>query len=789
MEKEDDLAFALSMANLGSGRVSQEEVQDESTVTLAQEIKRLAAKYGAERFTETSLGFKLAFVSAEVNVVVEVELDTMMYLEEDPPQFKVQSNGAHVGAADCRELRSLLEEYAEDWMVEEMPILERLMDAVRDWLFWKTEDAQFAPPAPSPRSTSPAKGKAGTSAGAGFSDHKEKKAKEEQKKQQAAAKPKPTPKAKSTPKPTPAPQRVAYTPVYQPPVYRPPPVYHAPWNARVPAPAPDMTAVRTRFEGLYGRPLSADFLETWNLPSYGAGGPPRDHNRDKFIDRPETECDEDTLIKIEEAYVNENRILSITNKGIPALPIELMGRLTTLTELNLHNNKLSALPVTICQLSSLTKLYASFNQITEFPAELTVLPQLLNLDLSHNKLITMPPQVDQMTTLQILELNHNQIRGLPPQMGEMPSLRKLYLNNNKIMFVPTELGYLPKLTLLRLSHNPIKNLPVDEYQQGTAKTLEFLRTAGPGVETGRQLKNFAFVKEFSDVEFIVGSVVFPAHKVVLCARSPVLRVLLHSMSESESASGVVELRPPAELSHIPVDVFREFIGYLYRDTVEKDKLKEIGNDLEVVANYYGVERLEEMCKRLKFGYVVVRESSFAQDFGVLMEEPMRYSDVAFLVEGVPIKAHKVFLAASSEYFKGMFTSGLKEAQQDEIDLPHVREPIFRAIREYCYTGDVEEITGDTAVDLLGASCAYTLPRLKMTVESLLGYSLDVDNVACLYPVAVMYEAQVLERACEYFMAQFLAQVKATEAWADLPPELKAKVQEQTIKWGLNKNKK
>ena len=40
-------------------------MQDESTVTLAQEIKRLAAKYGAERFTETSLGFKLAFVSAE----------------------------------------------------------------------------------------------------------------------------------------------------------------------------------------------------------------------------------------------------------------------------------------------------------------------------------------------------------------------------------------------------------------------------------------------------------------------------------------------------------------------------------------------------------------------------------------------------------------------------------------------------------------------------------------------------------------------------------------------------
>lgn len=55
---------------------------------------------------------------------------------------------------------------------------------------------------------------------------------------------------------------------------------------------------------------------------------------------------------------------------------------------------------------------------------------------------------------------------------------------------------------------------------------------------------------------------------------------------------------------------------------------------------------------------------------------------------------------------------------------------------------MEEITGDTAVDLLAAACAYSLPRLKGIVEALLGYSLDVDNVACLYPVAQLYEAKV-----------------------------------------------
>jgi hypothetical protein len=117
-----------------------------------------------------------------------------------------------------------------------------------------------------------------------------------------------------------------------------------------------------------------------------------------------------------------------------------------------------------------------------------------------------------------------------------------------------------------------------------------------------------------------------------------------------------------------------------------------------VASYYGVGRLEDMCKKLTHGYLAVRDSSLAkvhcrldrrvnvanhivtwleQDFRVLLEEPVLYSDVAFVVEGETIKAHKVFLAASSVYFKGMFTSGLREAQQDEIELPHIRADVFR----------------------------------------------------------------------------------------------------------------
>lgn len=79
-------------------------------------------------------------------------------------------------------------------------------------------------------------------------------------------------------------------------------------------------------------------------------------------------------------------------------------------------------------------------------------------------------------------------------------------------------------------------------------------------------------------------------------------------------------------------------------------------------------RLEDLCRRLRLGYVVVRDSSFHkvlphelltnvavwdpppttpfyQDFASLLDEPSPYSDVSFLVEGISLKAHKVFLAA------------------------------------------------------------------------------------------------------------------------------------------------
>jgi hypothetical protein len=116
------------------------------------------------------------------------------------------------------------------------------------------------------------------------------------------------------------------------------------------------------------------------------------------------------------------------------------------------------------------------------------------------------------------------------------------------------------------------------YLQGTAKTLEYLRAAeSSGVGLGRQtLKSYALMRKFSDVEFVVGSTVLPAHKAILRARSPVMRALLQStvpLEREGDEKHLVEIRPPAELSDLTIDAFREFISYLYSDTVEKEKFE------------------------------------------------------------------------------------------------------------------------------------------------------------------------------------------------------------------------
>lgn len=63
-----------------------------------------------------------------------------------------------------------------------------------------------------------------------------------------------------------------------------------------------------------------------------------------------------------------------------------------------------------------------------------------------------------------------------------------------------------------------------------------------------------------------------------------------------------------------------------------------------------------------------------------------YADITLIVEGQRFHAHKVVLAARSQYFQALLFGGMKESLQQEIELKETSLIAFKALLKYIYTG-------------------------------------------------------------------------------------------------------
>ncbi|CAN6170834.1 unnamed protein product [Urochloa humidicola] len=98
----------------------------------------------------------------------------------------------------------------------------------------------------------------------------------------------------------------------------------------------------------------------------------------------------------------------------------------------------------------------------------------------------------------------------------------------------------------------------------------------------------------SDVSFVIGSEVFPAHRAVLAARSPVFKAqLLGSMAEANMASITLRDIAPA--------TFKVMLRFIYTDELPEDEELEDGlpaemlKDLLAAADRYALDRLKLLC--------------------------------------------------------------------------------------------------------------------------------------------------------------------------------------------------
>ncbi|MEL6558309.1 MAG: leucine-rich repeat domain-containing protein [Bacteroidota bacterium] len=182
-------------------------------------------------------------------------------------------------------------------------------------------------------------------------------------------------------------------------------------------------------------------------------------------------------------------------------------------DLQLRENKITAIPAGISKMKSLRKLSFYKNKLESLPDDIYELRKLEALDLYYNKLNEVSPRIADFDSLSILYLAHNKLYDVPSEIGEMSQLRELYLHHNQINSLPESFGGLSSIRTLRLNDNIIPEFPEAILKMNK---LEFLDISGNLLETlpnalgGLQnLKLFTYDKNQIDFEAVSNKHVAP----------------------------------------------------------------------------------------------------------------------------------------------------------------------------------------------------------------------------------------------------------------------------------------
>ncbi|XP_030634708.1 kelch-like protein 22 [Chanos chanos] len=144
-------------------------------------------------------------------------------------------------------------------------------------------------------------------------------------------------------------------------------------------------------------------------------------------------------------------------------------------------------------------------------------------------------------------------------------------------------------------------------------------------------------------------------------------------------------------------------------------------------------------------------------------------DVVLLVEGKPIPAHRILLAASCDYFRGMFAGGLREMQQAEIPVHGVTYTAMSKLLDFIYTAEIE-LNLDNVQEVL---CAATL----LQVQDVIGFCcdflfswLDDENILELEKLADVYGLEQLEQKLRLYLLKNIETFSRTAVYRQLPAD-------------------
>ncbi|KAJ8386390.1 hypothetical protein AAFF_G00170950 [Aldrovandia affinis] len=144
-------------------------------------------------------------------------------------------------------------------------------------------------------------------------------------------------------------------------------------------------------------------------------------------------------------------------------------------------------------------------------------------------------------------------------------------------------------------------------------------------------------------------------------------------------------------------------------------------------------------------------------------------DITLRVEATDFPAHRIVLAACSDYFCAMFTSELSEKGKSFVDIQGLTAATMEILLDFVYTETVL-VTVENVQELLPAACLLQLKGVKRACCDFLDSQLDPSNCLGIRDFAETHNCLDLMQAAELFSQKHFPEVVQHEEFMLLSQE-------------------